>query len=137
MRTLRAGLVSLVTLLAACGTSQPPSASPAPKSGTAAAESSEAEPKTLVQIDNQNFNDMDIYLVNQGARMRLGSATGLSRTMLVLPATALVRGWRITLQADPVGGAPVIRTPTLLVAPGQNVHWTIGMNPANSYASVA
>jgi hypothetical protein len=137
MRTLRTGLVGLVALSAACGVSQSPSASPVPKPGTAAAESSETEPRTLVHVDNQNFNDMNIYLVNQGARMRLGTASGLSRTMLVLPATALVRGWHITLQADPIGGAPVIRTPSLQVAPGQSVYWTIGMNPASSYASVS
>ncbi len=136
MRTLRAGLVSLVALSAACGASQSPSTAPAPKQGTAV-ESSESERRTQVEIDNQNFSDMDIYLISQGARVRLGSATGLSKTTLLLPVTAQLNGWRVTLQADPIGGAAAIRTPALLVAPGQNVYWTIGADPRSSFASVA
>jgi hypothetical protein len=136
MRTLKAGLVSLVMLSAACGASQSPSPSPAPKPGTAPVESSESEHRTRVEIDNQNFSDMDIYLINRGTRVRLGSATGLSKTTLLLPGAALAGGWQVSLQADPIGGAAPIRTPALLVAPGQNVYWTIGADPTSSFASV-
>jgi hypothetical protein len=134
MRTVRAGLVGLVVLSAACGGSPSPSMMPAPKAAQASADSSEA--RTRVEIDNQNFNDMDIYLVSRGTRVRLGTAAGLSQTTLALPVTAQLNGWRLVLQADPIGGASPIRTPQLLVAPGQNVHWTIGADPRSSFASV-
>jgi hypothetical protein len=89
-----------------------------------------------VRIDNQNFNDMDIYLLDRGARVLLGSASGLTKTTLLLPAGSTASGGRVTLQADPIGAAAPIRTPQLLVAPGQEVYWTIGADRAGSYASV-
>jgi hypothetical protein len=79
---------------------------------------------------------MNIYLVRQRTRLLLGSATGLSRTTLPIPAGAMAGGWRLSLQADPIGGAFPIRTPSLLVAPGQQVYWTIGSDPSGSFASV-
>jgi hypothetical protein len=136
MWTVRAGLVGLVALSAACGPSRSSPASPAPESGTASAETAEqASGKTRVEIDNQNFSDMNIYLIDQGTRVLLGSANGLSKTTLLIPAGAGRSSWEVRLLADPIGGASPIRTPSLIVAPGQNVYWTIGSDPASSFAS--
>jgi hypothetical protein len=136
MWTVRAGLVGLVALSAACGASRSSAASPEPKPGTAAAEAAEpGRSKTRVEIDNQNFSDMNIYLIDQGTRVLLGSANGLSKTTLLIPSGAVRSSWQVRLQADPIGGASPIRTPALLVAPGQSVYWTIGSDPDNSFAS--
>jgi hypothetical protein len=136
MWTVRAGLVGLVALSAACGASRSSPASPVPKPGAAAAKA--AEPgcsKTRVEIDNQNFSDMNIYLIDRGTRVLLGSANGLSKTTLLIPAGFASSNWEVRLLADPIGGASPTRTPALLVAPGQSVYWTIGSDPANSFAS--
>jgi hypothetical protein len=136
MWTVRAGLVGLVTLSAACGASRSSPASPEPKPGTAAAEAAESgRSKTRVEIDNQNYSDMNIYLIDQGTRVLLGSASGLSKTTLLIPAGIARGNWEVRLLADPIGGTSPIRTPELLVAPGQSVYWTIGSDPANSFAS--
>jgi hypothetical protein len=66
----------------------------------------------------------------------IGSANGLTQTTLLLPATTGASGGRVTLQANPFGTSAPIRTPQLLVAPGQEVYWTIGADRAESYASV-
>jgi hypothetical protein len=136
MWTMRAGLVGLVALSAACGASRSSPASPAPKPATASAETAEpGRGKTRVEIDNQNFSDMNIYLVDQGNRVLLGSASGFSKTTLLIPGGAARSSWHVRLLADPIGGASPIRTPSLIVAPGQNVYWTIGSDPASSFAS--
>jgi hypothetical protein len=132
MMTGRLALVGLVGLLAACA-GHPAATSPTPEPATTSAGSADRIP---VRIDNQNFNDMDIYLLDRGARVLLGSASGLTRTTLLLPADATASGGRITLQADPLGSSRPIRTPELLVAPGEKVYWTIGADRAGSYASV-
>jgi hypothetical protein len=124
-----------VALSAACGASRSSTASPEPKPATAAEAAEPGQSKTRVEIDNQNFSDMNIYLIDEGTRVLLGSANGLSETTLLIPA-GLARGnWEVRLLADPIGGAAPIRTPALLVAPGQSVYWTIGSDPANSFAS--
>jgi hypothetical protein len=78
---------------------------------------------------------MSIYLISDGARVLVGSAPGLSKTTLSLPAASRRSNWRVRLLADPIGGSAAIRTPSLLVAPGQNVYWTIGSDPSSSHAS--
>ena len=135
MWTTRMGVVALMALSAGCAPAHSSPGSPAPKQATAPGAASESSAtRTSVEIDNQNLDDMNIYLVNGGARLLLGVAPGLSRTTLVIPAGS-VTSWQVRLLADPIGGSPSIHTPKLLVAPGQSVYWTIGSDPASSFAS--
>lgn len=134
MWTARIGLLGLLALAAGCGASRSTTTEVAPKQSTDKADSSYSS-TVKVEIDNRNYSDMSIYLIDNGLRVRVGSAPGLSKTTLSLPAGSRRANWRVRLLADPIGGSAAIRTPTLLVAPGQNVYWTIGSDPASSYAS--
>jgi hypothetical protein len=40
-----------------------------------------------VQVSNQNFNTMSIYLVRQGARYLIGQIYGLGDTTITIPAS--------------------------------------------------
>jgi hypothetical protein len=136
MWTVRAGLIGLVALSLGCGTGRSSPSSPAPQADSAAADASQqGSSKTRVEIDNQNFSDMNVYLMDEGTRVLLGSAAGLSKTTLLIPAGATGGSWQVRLLADPIGGSTPIRTPSLLVAPGQSVYWTIGADAASSFAS--
>jgi hypothetical protein len=128
------GWLGLLTLSAACAAHPTPSA-PAPKQEAVADTATPGRAAIQVEIDNRNYSDMDVYLISNGTRLLLGSAPGLAKTTLALP-----QGWvgarpQVRLLADPVGGDLPIRTPALVVAPGQNVYWTIGSDPASSSAS--
>jgi hypothetical protein len=129
------GLLGLMTLVAGCAASRSTPAFPAPQKEASADTSATTRQAIEVRIDNQNFSDMNVYLVNQGTRVLLGSAPGMSKTTLTLPPASVSSRWQVRLLADPIGGSNAIRTPTLLVSPGQNVYWTIGSDPASSYAS--
>ena len=135
MWTSRMGLLGLMALVAGCGASRATPASPAPEQSASADSNSSARQPIQVQIDNRNFSDMNVYLVNEGTHVLLGSAPGMSKTTLTLPPGSVSSRWQVRLMADPIGGSNAIRTPTLMVAPGQNVYWTIGSDPASSYAS--
>jgi hypothetical protein len=87
-----------------------------------------------VQIDNQNFSDMDIYVLRNGERWLIGQAGGFTKTTLAIRGA--IRGdGRVRLLAEPVGGVRPIATPTLVVPQGQSIFWTIGSDPATSTAS--
>ena len=90
---------------------------------------------TVVQIDNQNFNDMNIYLLDEGNRVFLGAVNGLSTGTLAIPRAAGSSSFRVQLLADPIGSSIPITTPSLSVGPGQTVYWTIGTTASNSFAS--
>jgi hypothetical protein len=124
MWQLRVGLIGLLGLSAACGASR--------AVGTSGPVSPSNE--IPVQIDNQNFSDMNIYVVRSGQRWLLGQAAGLAKTTFTIRNA--VRGdGQVRLLAEPIGGAGPIATPTLLVPQGQSIFWTIGSDPATSTAS--
>jgi len=121
---VRAGLIVLLGLSSACGASRTtPTSNPEPSSD-----------EIPVQIDNQNFSDMEIYVVRNGQRLLIGQAGGLTKTTLTIRNAARGDG-RVRLLAEPIGGARPIATPTLVVPPGQSIFWTIGSDPATSTAS--
>jgi hypothetical protein len=137
MRFLRAGFVSLIAFTAACGSLPHTASAPAPKTGATSPDSgATAQSRARVEIDNQNASAMNIYLIVRGTRVLLGWVNGLAKTTLPIPASALSGTSQIRLLADPTGSGSPIRTPTLLLPPGQTVYWTIGADQAGSFASV-
>jgi hypothetical protein len=87
-----------------------------------------------VQIDNQNYSDMEIYVVRSGQRLLLGQAGGLTKTTLTI-RNGVGGDGRVRLVAEPIGGAGPISTPTLIVPQGQRIFWTIGSDPTTSTAT--
>jgi hypothetical protein len=135
MRTPRASFTASLLLLAAgCARSPAPAASPSPLA-SASADSARTSRAIPVQVDNQNFSDMNVYLVTRGTRWLVGNVAGLTKATLTVPASAAPADLRVRLRAQPIGGGGGATTPTLIVAPGQQVYWTIGSDPAMSTAS--
>ncbi len=80
---------------------------------------------TIVQVDNQGFLDMDVFAVRSGQRVRLGIATGNSKTNLTI-APALVGGLTtLRFIADPIGGSRASVSQEIIVAAGDTVVLTI------------
>lgn len=78
-------------------------------------------PATL-EVENQNFLDMTVYVLEGGARQRLGEARGNSTTSLTIPGR-LIRGGASPLRflADPIGGEGLPVTEEIVVEPGDTV----------------
>lgn len=134
MRQLKTVLAGLSILAAVgCGPSRAGQLESAPTPQASA--SQPGRTGTTVQIDNQNYSDMNIYIVNAGSRSLVGQAMGLGKTTLIIPTALTPTDGRIRLLADPIGGARPIATPLLLVPEGQQIYWTIGSDPATSMAS--
>jgi len=134
MRRLLAGLTGLAALTLGCGTGRATPSEPTPQPATEKP-AKESHGETVVQIDNQNFNDMNIYLLDADTRVFLGAVNGLSTGTLAIPRAASSSSLRVRLLADPIGSSIPITTPSLSVGPGQTVYWTIGSTPSNSFAS--
>jgi hypothetical protein len=133
MKGLRAGMaVFLMLAAAACASHAPDEAGPAPMSR---ADSAGDSTGLQVRVDNQNINDMNIYLLRSGSRFLVGQAGGLSKTTLTIPEAMTPGDLRVRLIAEPIGGSRPITTPVLIVPPGQHVYWSIGSDPATSTAS--
>jgi hypothetical protein len=108
---MRAALFVLALLSAAC--------SHAGKSGPP-----EPQVRTTVNVQNQNFLDMDVFVLQGGQRIRLGLVAGLSSEVFTIPAH-LVRSSPLQFELHPIGGRSNARTETISVRPGDEVRLTI------------
>jgi hypothetical protein len=61
-------------------------------------------PTTLV-VDNRNVLDMNIYIIRSGGqRLRVGMATGLSKSKFTIPHGIVFGPTTVRFLADPIGG---------------------------------
>ena len=142
MKELRAGMaVFLMLAAAACASHAPDEAGPAPISR---ADSAEASTGLQVQVDNQNINDMNIYLLRSGSRFLVGQAGGLSKTTLTIPEAMTPGDLRVRLIAVPRPAGLLVdrlrsvdldRVGWVIMAPrsgasgsGRDAHYRIGGN---------
>jgi hypothetical protein len=135
MRSLRACFTAgLLFLAPGCARSPAPAASPSPVA-SGSPDSARTQRAIAVQVDNQNFSEMNVYLVKGGARWLVGQVGGMTKATLTIPAGLAPADQLVRLRAEAIGGRGATTTPTLMVPPGQQVYWTIGSDPAMSTAS--
>lgn len=85
-----------------------------------------APAKTTVTVDNQSFLDMTVYVLAGGQRIRLGQATGSSKSTFTIPAYLLGSGIQpLRFIADPIGGSRLPVSEEINVSPGDEVVLTI------------
>lgn len=97
-----------------------------PKQAGTSAGANPANAVTTIKVVNQAFLDMDVYVVPQnGARLRLGTATGNSSTVLTIPATEIFGPTQLRFIADPIGGQHAEVSTSILVNAGDQVVMTI------------
>jgi hypothetical protein len=111
---MRATLLGLTLLAAACGhAARPATTAPGPES------------RTTVKVINQNFLDMDAFVVSSGQRIPLGTVGGSSTRVLTLPAALVSTSPQVHFVFRPVGGGGAERSETITVSPGDQVELTI------------
>lgn len=95
---------------------------------------SNREPAT-VEITNEHWQDLNIFTVRSGMRMRLGTVTSFSTVTFELPRWALVAD-DVRLLAEPIGSRRQLFTDRLIVWSGDLIVWNVRNNLALSRLSV-
>jgi hypothetical protein len=109
---LLAGL--LITLVLGCGeTRRNPFATAAPR------------PSIVVEVHNNNYLDVVVFVLRDGGRVRLGTVTGkCDATLKVSSSYAAPRGF--SLEADPVGSPDTYVTDVIYADLGTVVVLDVG-----------
>ena len=76
-------------------------------------------------VDNQNFLDMDVFIIRSGQRLRLGMVPGLSSRMLMVRPELIGYGTEVQFELHPIGGRGNPLSETISVRPGDVIHLTI------------
>ena len=114
MRNIRHhwAVLSAATLLAAC-------ASGASRISSRA----ELQPISLT-VTNQNWLDVNVFVVEGNSRFRVGQVGGNGSAMLSIPSSLVVNG-QVRLLADPIGSSDTYMTDMISVAPDEKVQLTV------------
>ena len=84
--------------------------------------------EVAVSVNNQNFLDMDVFIVRSGQRIRLGMVPGLSSRLLMVRPELIGYGQDVQFEVHPIGGRSDPLTETISVRPGDVVQLTIPPN---------
>ncbi len=111
---------------------------PAPESPVNAPEG-----EIALNVVNHNYLDVVIYVLHHGVRTRVGSVTGSTSTVFLLPARLLGQGREIQLRGYPIGakdtsigGQNYAFTEILVVQQGQYIEWTLETDLRRSSVAV-
>ncbi len=80
--------------------------------------------EVVVLVDNRNWQDVTIYALRGGLRVRLGTVTSMQTARFVL-STEMTGSTRLRLMADPVGSLGTFTSEPLRVEPGDQVQWRL------------
>jgi hypothetical protein len=86
-------------------------------------------------VQNQNFYDMDLYVVSEGLATRIGDVSGNSTARFTLDPSFFPSS-ELRVIATPVGGNGRASSGPLNVAPGQTINFTIASVLRQSSASI-
>lgn len=76
---------------------------------------------TTIDIQNQDFNDMTVYVLVNGQRTRLGIAPGNKTTVLTIPRYLLAGNSYLRFVCDPIAGNRTPVTEEINVSPGDQL----------------
>ena len=85
----------------------------------------EPQPRTTVSVRNQNFSDMNVFVLGAGQRVRLGFVTGLSTQVFTLPPDIVRISPQLRFEIHPIGTNRNPISETITVMPGDQVTLTI------------
>lgn len=88
-------------------------------------QATERKGPTTVSVTNNNWANVNVYLLRGGTRYRLGMVTSMSTSVFRVPGTAVLSQGDVRLMVDPIGSSQGYVTPSLVVSPGDNVEFTI------------
>jgi hypothetical protein len=94
------------------------------------------EDRVSVEVRNDNFNDIDVLLVRDGSRRRLGVVTGKDSRRFVLDRSTFPGSGQLRFELDPLGGRRSVTTQSVLVSPGETVVLEIGIDLTSTRVSV-
>ena len=87
------------------------------------------EQPTRVRVENQAFLDMNVFVLTEGgARTRLGTVTGNTNQVFVIPAYVVGPANSVRFLVEPIGASRAPISNSLSIRPGQTVTLTIPPN---------
>jgi hypothetical protein len=79
----------------------------------------------MLEVENHNWRDVVIYLMNGNQSQRLGMVSGVSTRNFVFAYRQIATGGKVRLRAQPVGGQGSFTSEDVVIQVGQGIKWTL------------
>jgi hypothetical protein len=87
------------------------------------------EAESTHNVVNQHWGDVDVYIIRDGQRQRIGTVTAAAEENFALSPSLTKGGGTLQLQAHAVGSSGAINSETINVRPGgMQITWTLESN---------
>jgi hypothetical protein len=80
---------------------------------------------TTVIVENNNWLDMNVYVLRSGARLRLGTVPSIATRRFALPAGATIATNDVRLEADPIGSSRSFVSSPIPFIEGDDIIWRL------------
>jgi hypothetical protein len=101
-----------------------PATACAPRTG-AAPGAAEPAVQTTVRVRNQSFNDVNVYALRSGQRVRLGTVNGNTTQVLRIQSFLVTGSSSLRFLADPIGSNRTPVSTEIVVNEGDQVELTV------------
>jgi hypothetical protein len=116
---------TLLSAIVALGLAAAPRPSPVPPQHTAANTPAPSRQVT-VQVQNDNFSDVDVYARSEAMTWRLGTVMGMEKATFTLPGAMVGPDVEVQLIFAPIAGWRYWASPPVLVSPGDRIVSQVG-----------
>jgi len=89
-----------------------------------------------IEVVNNNFADMSIYVMDSGTNFRVGDVTGKTTARFTLDPNQISPSAGLRLLADPIGSRDAFLSDPVSAGPGSFVVFTIGAALSQSYVTL-
>jgi hypothetical protein len=117
--------MTLLSTVVALGLVAAPQPSPVPPQH-AAANTPAPSRQVTVQVQNDNFSDVDVYARSQAMTWRLGTVMGMEKATFTLPGSMVGPDVEVRLIFAPIAAWRYWVSPPVLVSPGDRVVSEVG-----------
>lgn len=91
---------------------------------------------STVHIENHHWGDVDIFLLHDGQRTRLGMVTATTDQTFAIPSRLIGGAAQLQLEAHAVGMPGVLDSETMGYRAGMQITWTLETNLARATLSI-
>lgn len=91
---------------------------------------------STVHIENHHWGDVDIFLLHDGQRTRIGMVTATTDQTFTIRSRLVGSASQLQLEAHAIGMPGVLDSETMSYRPGMQINWTLETNLSRATLSI-
>jgi hypothetical protein len=96
----------------------------------------DSDTESTLHVENQHYGDVDIYVIHDGSRSRIGTVTATTEQTFTLNPRIIGTVGTMQLIAHGVGTAGSLSSEQFAIRPGMQISWTLDSRLARATLAI-